>query len=972
MKIIVSALFLCGIALAQTPTISNISVDSLDTTSFRMFYTVNMPAWVEIKYGTSSGVYPYNTKSVNCFDAMPGCNWTQGKGALALSALLPGTTYYVLVTARQDPNDDTNICESAACGAVEQVITTLSGQQPSPPIAPASWVPTPPDTSTYTVISVQVGPSGECVAMSLTSSPDGWTVHTGDTIQTILGEIGYGAVIELPQGAMCKVPSQNGLVGYVLPAKPADTVCGGVCTMSNPAHRWIVFRTHQVTPGDFPPFGARIDPSFAAKLGKFYSSQINTFSQLFDAEAGTPSVHHYWFETVELMDDPNYVNPANNVDPPGFMTFLRLGSQYELANNQFIVLDRVYAHGPGAPIRHLDGYELGGNYMAMIGCYTSKIESWRPTAWPSNPGSVTANNTLLNIPQNNFRLASNSPMLGMTGLATASLSGSGSGTIIGNLYEDHLELQYTGAEAIACSGCSAVQTGALTTPPTAFQLFSGTITNGQFSNISWNTAEWQASQYAMAFGVVFSDLKAEGGPYYFDDNYIDGVGEGFYVDPFYSNFANDDVTYTHNHHIWPKNYLFGSPGNIWRYDVRQHFEMKRGHRYFISGNVFSYSWAYQNDGPAILISGRPSYTSQSLNDGISDVQITSNEMSHLRTGIECSGGDPMDNGGNQNEGMTTKRVVVENNLLFDLGRWKYCDSVNCPSLGSFYFEDRPGCQDLVIQNNTASPTYGDIPGLLYIGGGQLQGNYLAFKNNILHFSQALYGPGPYGDWPANNVSNHDVAPGSNFSNSGPSPDYLGNLNSFFVNIGPSVVPNYSWSNNVLIGGFVGDTLQSATDMPYSQVMALASNMPQGDIYPAGDTMAGRQSTAGLNTTTWESSVYNPLGIGANISELNSALGRVTAVIPPMATGTTATLAYTSPDTRSCAVDVSSDGNTWIRLSDGGGRVARKVTFKGLTNGTTYQSRILCYYQQQNDGVLYTDYTPDEITMSSFATLPSGR
>jgi hypothetical protein len=43
--------------------------------------------------------------------------------------------------------------------------------------------------------------------------------------------------------------------------------------------------------------------------------------------------------------------------------------------------------------------------------------------------------------------------------------------------------------------------------------------------------------------------------------------------------------------------------------------------------------------------------------------------------------------------------------------------------------------------------------------------------------------------------------------------------------------------------------------------------------------------------------------------------------------------------------------------------------RALAPGTLYQSRILCYYTQQNDGVLYTDYTPDEITTASFTTTP---
>jgi hypothetical protein len=238
----------------------------------------------------------------------------------------------------------------------------------------------------------------------------------------------------------------------------------------------------------------------------------------------------------------------------------------------------------------------------------------------------------------------------------------------------------------------------------------------------------------------------------------------------------------------------------------------------------------------------------------------------------------------------------------------------------------------------------------------------------MHMSQSVYGPGNFGDWPANNVANHNVTPGAIYSNT----NFKANLDVSIVNIGASVTPNYGWGNNVLIGGYLGDTLQTITDLPYSSLMSIASNMPTGDIYPAGDTMAARQSAAGLDLTTWESSVYNPIGIGADISLLNSALGRVTGVLPVAPTGTTALFVYTAPDTRQCAVDISAAGVIWQRTEDGGGRTARKVTIKGLSNGTQYQSRILSYYQQQNDGVLYTDYTPDQITVANFTTAATGR
>jgi hypothetical protein len=980
MKSICLAVLFCSTACAQKPTISAVSIDSLDTTSFRVFYTAtpaggNGTVWSEVLYGTSSNVYPYNTKSINCYKTWP-CQTNGGPTSLMVSGLAPATTYYMRVTARPNPNDDTNICSTSDCGSVELAVTTLNGAQPAAPIAPTAWYPAPPDTSSYVVIPLVAGNSGECQAASSVQSRDRWSVRAGDSVWNILNEIGYGAVLELPQGVACLVPPTmpggNPGTGYILPSKPLDSnpACGGPCGMTNPSHRWIVFRTRQSTSGDFPPFGARIDPSYAPRLGKFYSTEPNRFTQLFSGENNAAPVHHIWWQNVEFEDDPNYTNPPDYVDPVGFGYFAAVGSQYQSANNQFLVFDRVYTHGLGAPIRHIQGWELGGNYQAMIGCYTAHVESWRLTAWPSTPGTLSNGNNILNIPQNNYRFAANSPLLGMTGAARASLSGvQGAGTVVGNLYKDHLEVQYSASiGAITCGGCVAVAAATPATPPNALQLFSGAVTaNGQFNGINWNTQEWQTSRYLMAFGVMFSDLKAPGGPYLFDNNYLDGVGEGYYVDAQYSNFAHDDVTYTHNHHIWPKNYFAGATGNLWRYEVRQHWEIKRGHRYLIKGNLFSWSWSYQNDDPGILFGGRSTYLAESLNDGVSDIAVQSNTISHGRSGITCGNGNPMDNGGNGMEPTPTKRIAITNNVMFDLGRWKYCDPVNCPGLGSFYFENIPGCQDLVITNNTADVTWGEIPALIYLGGGENPGNQLTFQKNILHFSQSQYGPGNFGSWPANNVANHDVRPAPVFNYSSTPPNYKSNLAQAIINTGSSIVPNYAWSNNVLIGGFGGSSMASAADMSYGQVMAAAAQMPPGDIYPSGNTIAARQAAAGLSTVTWRSGVYNPQRIGADIDAQISAMGMVTGVKPPAPAFDFAEFSYTAPDARACAVDVSPDGVTWTRTTDSGGPAIRVVRVQGLHPSTQYQSRIVCYYTQQNDGVLYTDYTPDEITTATFTT-----
>ncbi len=991
-------LFLFGafgpVADAQVPTITSVTFDTsaTDNTSFRVFVNTAQASWIAVQYGTSSGTYPYNTKSL------------EGTAvSLTVAGLTPGTTYYVLATARPDSGDNNNLCATPACGAVEQTITTGTNQQLEPPALPAAWNPSHPDTSAYTIIPIGVpgGAMGECVALQAVSSPDGWSVNSGDTITTILNEIGYGSVLEFAQGSTCVVPYQStyNYMGYILPYKGLDPQAGG--NINSPAHRYIVFRTKSVSSADFPPFGVRVTPAWSSKMAKLYMQQPTPrqvgAGQVFDAEQGTPGVHHFWFETLEMTPSPAYTNPTDAVDPTAFTYFFRVGSQYQNTNNAYLVLDRLYMHGGQPPLRQGQALEIGGNYQAVVNCYISQVQTWRLTAWPLYTGTLNSNGSVMTMPANNYRFQASTPMLGMTGPATATLSTTGnySGSVVGNLYKDHFEIQYatstSGSASIACSGCTAVQTPGPGTPGNALQLFSGQISNGGFNGLSWNTnCETCTSGYVMAAGIQFTDPRGEGGPYVFDNNYMDGVGEGFYVDALYSNYANDDVTYTHNHNIWPKNYFTGDPNWVgWRFDVRQHFEMKRGHRYNLTGNVFSYSWSFQNDDPAIFVSGRPQYLPESLSSGITDVTIRSNIIRHGREGVNCMGISPSDNGLGDLDPQITSRVSITNNLMYDLGRSLYCDYISCPGFQSPYFVIRPGCQNVTIRNNTGGIMKGDMPVWFYIGGGTALGSLLDFEDNILYLSAGastgspnVYWGGVVGDWPLTGYTGHEVTPGASYSiDFDPTfttvPNFKGFMDETFVNIGASVTQGaYTWKNNLVVGGY-GGAYGMSTDLTQAQVQSMAAKMPPGDTYIPGNTIAAREAAIGFaNPAAWNYQILTPNaytagGQGVDYTQLYSDAGYVTGVQPLLLMPGAVQFVYTAPDSKTCSVDVSPDGVNWSRSTDSGGLRARTLVVSGLTARAVYQYRILCYFEQVNDGVLYTEYTPDQITDGSFTTLSNG-
>ena len=204
------------------------------------------------------------------------------------------------------------------------------------PTPPTSYTPAStanhPSFAGYPVVTLAYDSStGVCTAasnvgpISYGGSAPGptatWSVTAGDTIQQILSEIGFGVIIEVPQGALCNVTQ---------PSTPITSACGNgglsnyyltLCTLAvdplatggsiNAAnHRWIVLRTHQVAATDFPPLGYRLTPSWPqfSKVASLVSQHANgaqsgangveVLATDVSQTSYTIPVHHYWIENL--------------------------------------------------------------------------------------------------------------------------------------------------------------------------------------------------------------------------------------------------------------------------------------------------------------------------------------------------------------------------------------------------------------------------------------------------------------------------------------------------------------------------------------------------------------------------------------------------------------------------------------------------------------------------------------------------
>jgi hypothetical protein len=151
---------------------------------------------------------------------------------------------------------------------------------------------------------------------------------------------------------------------------------------------------------------------------------------------------------------------------------------------------------------------------------------------------------------------------------------------------------------------------------------------------------------------------------------------------------------------------------------------------------------------------------------------------------------------------------------------------------------------------------------------------------------------------------------------------------------------------VFIGAQTNYGLPAWTDITQSELNQIAASFPPGNIFPPGATMAARETAVNWNPVTYQivPSAWNPGNIGADVEAITSATGTVTNIVVTPAT-TSVQFAYTAPDTRSCYVDVSPDGVNWTRTQDAGGAVNRSLHVGNLAQGTTYQYRLMCYFDQ---------------------------
>lgn len=839
-------LFLFGAVClwAVPPTISNISLTDSSHNSVRICFTVSpATSYVQAKLGTVSGTY--TAQASKSYQMVVG---DTGRACLAFNGLADSTTYYVLPLARPNADNDTDICNVSGCGAVQQSLTTGAATAPVAPTAPTAYAAPNPDTSVYTIVRMIAG-SPECKAAAnvgpVTYGGGSWSVTANDTVQTVLNEVGYGAVLEFDQGITCAVPGTNTYnSGYWLGNKAVDPNASGI---DDAAHRWVILRTKSVAASDFPPFGSRTSPSLGVKNAIFQAntqetSSLFTLGQVFSmvdnpGSGSTLISHHYLIQNITLQ-----VNQSTASGVWGQM--VAMGSAYTTSPSTYLALDRVILHG--SPL--VDTAQA--------------ISAWA--------GKVA----------------------------------------ITGIYMDNIH---------------------------ATSLFAQGIFTGSPAS----------------------------GPYTITNNYFECECMTFYqeMNEGYTLPAND-ITYCNNTVYAPlaqkdAGYLY-----------RQPIEFKGGHRIKVCGNLIDGSWVYQNEGPAVFISGINDYA---VGDGINDVLVQYNLIRNVATVFDCMGVRPADSGAGPDNAVH-QRIWFGNNLAYNLG---YANHMGMGGGGggavSSLISHRPGCSDVTVTQNTfgfsdahdtrAGSTLDFIPTLYSLGGGTTLASGLTHTNNVQYVSvgSSANRGRIFADDPQI-LASHPRTPA--VTTSGTPTAILASYAITTTNSG--VTPSYTWTGNVNICGQINAGSNSWADMDSATCTTYQSGMPGTGTWATGNTMALRAANVGLNTTTWNCTGCGSAGV--NTATLYSTMGVVTGV-SVVASLTSAVFTYTAPDSRACVIDVSSNAwSTWARTTDAGGAVSRSTVVPSLVGSTAYAYRLLCYFSQTSPLFTGTQATDGSFTTNAGASL----
>jgi hypothetical protein len=218
------------------------------------------------------------------------------------------------------------------------------------------------------------------------------------------------------------------------------------------------------------------------------------------------------------------------------------------------------------------------------------------------------------------------------------------------------------------------------------------------------------------------------GPFKIVNNYLEAAGENVMFgggDPSLPNLIPSDIEIRGNHfnkplawHHRDRTHFAGT-----RWTVKNLFELKNARRVIVDGNLFERSWVESQTGFVIKLSPR-NQDGTAPWSAVEDVTITNNVMRAAKNGIGIHGTD------DEKKSQDTKRVLVRNNLLYDVGSERWGDDT------SLLLAIADGATDVVIDHNTAL-----VDGSISFTEGRPNRGFVFTNNIVRHNEYGIKGGG---------------------------------------------------------------------------------------------------------------------------------------------------------------------------------------------------------------------------------------
>jgi hypothetical protein len=914
-------LALLALALAAQPTIGTVTVVSgtLTPYSVQITFTASSESFCWAEFDTDSGE-PYARN-------VPGFNFTSTTCYVNLTNLTPSTTYFVRGSGRPNRTNTTGI----GYGAQVTITTPAAPSTPVTPTLPTTFtLPIYPDTTGYT---------------TLTRSPSGTGPDNCD-LQSTLNLATYGTIIELPQGAVCNTPSAD--TGFVLPRKAIE---GGRSGIDDAAHRWIIIRTARA-PALLPPDGTRtglVWKSTLASLRAQVRHSNNSQGSILKADVGSAEhVHHYWIDNVNLA----FTNavPADAQNPAAFTDPIYIQSNFTSSETtgipQYVVLDRILLDQDPPPFRltPLALITFEGRRIALENSYIQG--HWWVAATNTLADATRSGNTITQTAGAWQRRPDESTWtIGSTVTAAGTLSAGYAGSYAMYLTGGGVTLEYTtpsGGQTASwvCTGCTATPVTTPAVPASARQLATGTISAGAIVNLATfpNQGTFEGST-----GVVSNTGP---GPAMFENNFISSPLIAFFSDmPNFGPKMMNDVVFRRNYVTsgGPQSFRFSPLSNGWNFLNRSAWEIKKGERWAITGNIFADSFgSVTNNCATVVWSSRGALIASNYDVGIRDQTFRHNTIRASCAGLYIGGQSEL-GGSTQKQPPLARNFLIENNLFDDIDGTKYTTNTTGALAGNIgsLLNTTYGLESVTMRRNSLRRSRGAFPAVFF---GTTPGAQLRFTDNLI----SLAAGGATSESSFFAASNALIA---EFPGAPPVTNTAGNFAASLA----TAVGGVTVTGNVLIGARkLSGVWPGTADLSSAEMTTIASGWPGGNTFVAGANEAARETAAGLmvdGDLTYASAHKGSAGADLEALAREQGALRNVRIFP---TSSQVVVHWTAPDAFACTVDRSTNGGaTWTRATASGGAMEQSITFSA-TSATVYQLRVICAVETQ---ILPTVRTP---------------